>query len=87
MPKHSLLTFPVTKEEFGQDEMYGALRKQGCHYSVRKVDQACERLVLAGIFTRDGPTYRFANPVFPRMLLANYNLNYLLSVAKKEMQP
>jgi hypothetical protein len=80
-----LLTFPAGKEQFGQDEMYGALRKRGCPYSAREVDQACERLVQAGVLTRDGPKYRFANAVFPRMLVADYNLNYLLSVAKREM--
>jgi Cdc6-like AAA superfamily ATPase len=80
-----LLSFPAGKEEFGQDEMYGALRKQGCPYSAREVDQACERLVQAGVLSRDGPRYEFASAVFPRMLVADFNLNYLLSVAKKEM--
>jgi Cdc6-like AAA superfamily ATPase len=82
-----LLSFPESKTEFGQDEMYGALRKKGCPYSAREVDQACERLVLAGVFTRHGPNFRFANAVFPRMLLTDYNLSFLLSVAKKEMNP
>jgi hypothetical protein len=82
-----LLSFSESKKEFGQDEMYGALRKQGCPYSAQEIDQACEHLVLAGVFSRHGPNYQFANAVFPRMLLADYNLSFLLSVAQKEMHP
>jgi hypothetical protein len=77
--------FPEGKETFSQGEMYGTLRRKGCLYSPEKIDRSCERLVLAGILSREGSRHRFANPVFPRILRANHDLDHLLSVAKKEM--
>lgn len=79
-----LLSFPESKEAFTQEEMYRTLRRQDCPYSPEQIDQTCDRLILAGILVRKGPKYQFANPIFPRVLRTNENLNYLLAVAKKE---
>jgi hypothetical protein len=82
---YALLThFPEDKETFSPGEIYGALQRHGAHFSAEKIDRTCERLVLAGVLAREGPRHRFANPIFPRILRANYDLDHLLSVAKKE---
>jgi len=80
-----LIAFPESKEAFTQEEMYGAMRRQDCPSSPEQIDRTCDRLVLAGIIVREGLRYHFAHPIFPRVLRANGNLNYLLSVAQKEM--
>jgi hypothetical protein len=77
--------FPKDKDTFSPGEMYGALQKEGCPSSPEKIDRSCERLVLAGILVREGSRHGFSSPIFPRILRANYDLDHLLSVAKKEM--
>jgi hypothetical protein len=77
--------FPGDKVTFTQGEMYGALSRQGCSFQPEEIDRVCERLVLAGIFVREGSRHRFAYPIFSPILRANYDLEHLLSVAKKEI--
>ncbi|MCP4601096.1 MAG: AAA family ATPase [Proteobacteria bacterium] len=78
--------FSEDRETFTQDEMYRALLRKGCSFQPEEIDRVCERLVLAGIFVHKGPRHQFAHPIFPRILRANYNLEHLLSVAKKEIE-
>ena len=80
-----LLSFPDTKETFTQEEMFGSLRRQGIGLSNEEIDRTCDRLVLAGVFIRDGNKYGFALPILSAILRKNYNLVHLLSVAKKGM--
>lgn len=80
-----LATLPTEKTIYTQPEMYGALQRHGCLYTPEQIDQACDRLALAGVFIRSGEFYRFANQVLPRSLRANYNLEYLLTATKKEV--
>jgi Cdc6-like AAA superfamily ATPase len=80
-----LNTFPETKETFTHPEMHGALQRHRCKLVPDEIDRTCARLVMAGVFVREGQKYEFAIPVFPRVLRANYDMNYLLSVAKKEI--
>ena len=40
--------------------------------------------MLASVLSRQGTEYRFINKLLPRMLRANYSLDYLLATAKKE---
>ena len=49
----------------------------GCEVPLSDLDQACRNLELAGTFTSRGRLYRFATPVFPRMLSENYDVGYL----------
>jgi hypothetical protein len=78
-----LLSFPECKSVYTQDEMYGALRKQGSPRTPEDVDRCCDRLCAAGFFTRSGCNYRFAWPPLPRYMRANFSLKYLLAVARK----
>lgn len=80
-----LIYFPESKEMFTQEEMYGAMHEKGCPLSAEQIDQSCDRLVLAGVFVRDGLRYLFALPMFPRTLRTAYNLEFLLAATKKEM--
>lgn len=87
-----LVSFPESKETFTQEEMFGSLRRQGIGLSNEEIDRTCDRLVLAGVFVRDGQKYvrdtlryQFALPILSTILRTNYNLIHLLSVAKKEM--
>jgi hypothetical protein len=80
-----LNTFPENRETFTQEEMYGAIKRHHCNFLADDIDRSCGRLLMAGVFIREGLRYQFAIPAFPRVLKANYDVNYLLSVAKKEM--
>lgn len=86
-----LKSFPSERETFTESEMYGALSKQHALYSKRgggdaeEIIRVCKRLVQAVVFVREGQFYRFAFPIFPRILRANHDLDHLLSVAKKEI--
>jgi len=81
-----LLDFPDDRTTYTQEEMYGALRRQGVRRSTEDVDRCCDRLCAAGFFTREGPRYQFALPPLPRFLRANYNLAHLFSVDKKDVE-
>ncbi len=39
---------------------------------------------MAGTFTSRGPMFRFATPVFPRMLSENYDVDYLFRKVLQE---
>lgn len=80
-----LVSFAEDKSMFNQQEMYGALRRQSCSAMPEEIDRACDRLVLANVFLRQGAEYRFANKLLPRVLRANNNPKYLLATAKKEL--
>ena len=76
---------PEGKESFMQSEMYGMLQRIGCTFSPEAIDQTCDRLVLAGVLTRQGMNYFFANPIFPRIMRANYNIEHLIAITRKEL--
>lgn len=82
-----LLEYGESKETFTQEEMHAALQRRACAYSPEWIDRTCDNLVWAGVLERDSRLYRFALPVLPRMLRANYNLEHLLAVARKEVNP
>jgi hypothetical protein len=48
------------------------------------IDDACNLLILAGVFHRKEKDYSFTSPVFVKMLQQNYDLEYLLNKAKEE---
>lgn len=69
--------------DYGADQPFGvetidvALARRGLGIPLAELDQACRKLELAGTFTSKGKQYRFATPVFPRMLSENYDVDYL----------
>lgn len=76
---------PEGKESFLQTEMYGMLQRIGCTFLPEAIDQTCDRLVLAGVLARQGMNYTFANPIFPRIMRANYNVEHLIAITRKEL--
>jgi hypothetical protein len=81
-----LTTIPeeLDGESFTQQEMSDALKKCGLSFTVEKIDQICDRLILSGIMTNENNKYLFSIPIFPRVLRMS-GLDYLFSEAKKEM--
>jgi hypothetical protein len=45
---------------------------------------ACQNLTLAGTFAARGRQYRFATPVFPRMLAESYDVSFLFRKVRQE---
>lgn len=69
---------------FGVKAMDAALERRGVEIPLSDLDLACRNLELAGTFTSRGPLYRFATPVFPRMLSENYDVDYLFRKVLQE---
>jgi hypothetical protein len=62
---------------FGVESIDAVLERRGLGIPLADLDHACRNLELAGTFTSKGKQYRFATPVFPRMLSENYDVDYL----------
>ena len=69
---------------FNHQMIDGALRKNSIVMPQYQIDEACDLLTLAGILHRMGPKYRFASPVFTRVLSGSYDMKYLLRKIKEE---
>jgi hypothetical protein len=61
-----------------------ALRKRGILLRQDDIDEACSVLGLAGIIHRKGREYFFTSPVFTKVLLQTYDLDYLFRKVKEE---
>lgn len=70
---------------YTQEEMYEALDQSGWHLDFAKLDQACDRLLLAGFLLRDGLTFRFTMPAFTGLVFRYYNLKFTIEALKKEL--
>ena len=71
-------------EQFDQEDIERALLGQGISILFDEMERACRNLELAGIFVKQGWHYRFAIPLFPRILTQNHNVRYLLQRLKRE---
>jgi hypothetical protein len=69
---------------FGVQQIDSALERRGVEIPLSDLDLACRNLELAGTFTSRGPMFRFATPVFPRMLSENYDVDYLFRKVLQE---
>jgi hypothetical protein len=69
---------------FGHEEIDRVLHKQGITLQQNAIDEACNVLTLAGVIHRKGRDFHFTSPVFTKVLLQSYDLNYLLRKAKEE---
>ncbi|MFQ5610638.1 MAG: AAA family ATPase [Anaerolineae bacterium] len=54
-----------------------ALQDQPLEVPLVDLDGACRNLELAGTFTQRGKQFRFATPVFPRILQDSYDVDFL----------
>jgi hypothetical protein len=73
-----------TERPFSVQSIDAALEKRGLEVPLSDLDHACRNLELAGTFTSRGPHFRFATPVFPRMLGENYDVGYLFRKIQQE---
>lgn len=69
---------------FGVQQIDAALERRGVEIPLSDLDLACRNLELAGTFTSRGHLFRFATPVFPRMLSENYDVDYLFRKVLQE---
>jgi hypothetical protein len=69
---------------FGVQAIDSALERRGVEIPLSDLDMACRNLELAGTLTSRGPLFRFATPVFPRMLSENYDVSYLFKKVLQE---
>jgi hypothetical protein len=60
------------------------LRKRGIILPQGDIDEACNVLSLAGVLHRKGKEHFFASPVFTKVLLQTYDLDYLFRKVKEE---
>lgn len=63
---------------FGAEAINKALERREMEIPLSDLDIACRNLELAGTFTSRGSLFRFASPVFTRLLVKKYDVNYLL---------
>jgi hypothetical protein len=71
-------------EGFADPFIDAALRKRGILLRQDDIDEACGVLALAGIIHRKGREYFFTSPVFTKVLLQTYDLEYLFRKVKEE---
>lgn len=69
---------------FSQASMDAVLRRADIVLPQSDIDEACNVLVLGGIFHRKGQTFSFTSPVFTRVLQRTYNLDYLFKKVREE---
>jgi hypothetical protein len=81
----TLLSFPDGKKVFSKADISTALNNLNCPSLNDDIEKTCERLVFAGIFTRQEKQYAFAVPMFSRVIRLNQNIEYEIKVTKKEL--
>lgn len=69
---------------FGLEEVDLVLQQHGLQMPLSDLDHACRNLTIAGAFASRGKQYRFATPVFPRMLAEGYDVNFLFRKVREE---
>jgi len=69
---------------FSQATIDEVLRKRGIILMQDDIDDACNVLTLAGVINRKGRDFYFASPIFTRVLLQTYDLDYLLRKVEEE---
>ncbi|MBX3000389.1 MAG: ATP-binding protein [Caldilineaceae bacterium] len=62
---------------FDLELMDSFLKSRGVEMFLSDLEVCCRNLELAGTFTKEGRSYRFTTPIFPRLLEENYNVSFL----------
>lgn len=88
--REKVIVYSILKEQtnrlagFSQAYIDAKLRQAGLRLPQSDIDDACQVLVLAGIFHQKGREFSFTSPVFTKVLQQTYDLGYLLNKAKEE---
>lgn len=69
---------------FDLEAIDAALTQRQVNTRVLDIEQACRNLEMAGTFAASGREYRFATPVFPRVLTEKYDPHFLLRKLQRE---
>ena len=69
---------------FTQAYIDESLRRREILLMQDEIDDACTVLSLAGVIKRKNQEFYFTSPIFTRMLLQSYDLNYLLQKIEEE---
>ncbi len=80
----AMLTDGDTEHPFPVQAIDEVLERRGIAMPLSDLSHACRNLELAGTITSRGPLYRFATPMFPRMLRENYDVDYLFRKIQQE---
>jgi hypothetical protein len=80
----AMLTDGDPEHPFSVQAIDAVLEKRGIAMPLSDLSHACRNLELAGTITARGPLYRFATPMFPRMLVENYDVDYLFRKIQQE---
>lgn len=80
-----LATYRDTRHTFSREELDNALVQNSLHVSTDEIDRVCDRLVLGGVFEREGHVFRFAVPTFAPAMLVNYDPAEQLRMTRKEL--
>jgi len=78
--------YGVMKHSYAQSEMYEAMNVRSCHLNLNDLDRACDRLELAGLFTREGHSFRFTLPVFAKLIARDYDLKFQVDTLRRELK-
>jgi hypothetical protein len=80
-----LHTFPDTPQRgFSLDAIDTALQEGDILLTQNEIDETCNVLALAGVLHRKGKEYYFTSPVFTKVMLQSYDLDYLFRKLKEE---
>jgi len=69
---------------FDLEQIDQAMQRSGVEQLLGDIEHGCRNLELAGILKKQGWNYNFAIPVFPHVLAANYNVDFLLRKIRSE---
>jgi hypothetical protein len=69
---------------FSLDAIDSALQAGDILLTQNEIDEACNVLTLAGVIHRKGKEFFFTSPVFTKVMLQSYDLDYLFRKLKEE---
>jgi hypothetical protein len=78
--------FPEDKKEFTLEDAYFAMKEYGSTLTVGEIDQSCDRLKMAGVFTYKLGKYMYTFSIFPHIFRSNYNPKFLFTVTSEELR-
>lgn len=73
------------KHFYTEEEMHQAMKDRGYAIELNELDRACDRLELAGLFTREGAHLRFTMPVFATLMAEDFDVRFRIETLQSEL--
>jgi hypothetical protein len=73
------------REAYSLEDVYNAAHAIGWSIDLADVDRACDRLLVSGFLAGDAKAFRFAAPVFAKLMTRNYNLAFMIRALRQEL--